>query len=633
MKYPPEFLDEIKARLPASQVIGQRVKLKKQGREWRGLSPFNAEKTPSFYVNDQKQFYHDFSSGKSGDVFTFLMEVEGLSFPEAVEKLAGEAGLDLPRQDAQSVAREKARASLHEVLAMAADLFERNLNEPLGARARGYLADRRVDAGAQRAFKLGFAAADKFGLREALAAKGVDVHQMIDAGLLIHGDDVAVPYDRFQNRVMFPIHDRSGRVVAFGGRAMDAGAKAKYLNSPETELFHKGALLFNHHRARKPAHDKGELIAVEGYVDVIAMTGAGFPNTVAPLGTALTAEQCALLWSMCETPTLCFDGDKAGRKAAFRAVETALPLIGPGKSFRFALLPEGQDPDDLAKSGGGEAIAAVLAEARPFADLLFLRETDEQNFDTPEARAALERRLRDLVGVIGDETLRRHYAQDITQRLTQLFGGPAPKRGDSRGFGPPARRWGRFDPGPRYGVANTPLPPMRRAERAREPQREIFILAGLMNHPRLIDAWADEIAALEFSSAALTAFRSRLLEAVVACEPDPQSLGESLAASGLGPERARILEAARRMPSAWSIAESAPLADVETVLRQSLALQRKSGALHRELNSAASALESDPSERNLARLLDIKASLADLGDAEAAVEGFGLASGRELPPL
>ncbi len=335
---------------------------------------------------------------------------------------------------------------------------------------------------------------------------------------------------------------------------------------------------------------------------------------------------------MCETPTLCFDGDKAGRKAAFRAIETALPLIGPGKSFRFALLPEGQDPDDLAKSGGGEAIEAVLAEARPFADMLFLRETDEQTFDTPEARAALERRLRELVGAIGDETLRRHYAQDIAQRLAQLFGGPPPKR-DARGFGGPARRWGRFDPGPRFGVANTPLPPVRRAERAREPQREIFILAGLMNHPRLIDAWADEIAALEFSSSALTAFRSRLLEAAVGCEPDPQSLSESLAVSGLGPERARILEAARRMPSAWSIAESAPLADVETVLRQSLALQRKSGALHRELKSVASALKSDPSERNLARLLDIKASLADLGDAEAAVEGFGLASGRELPPL
>jgi DNA primase len=631
MKFTPEFLDEIKARLPASQIIGQRVKLKKQGREWRGLSPFNAEKTPSFYVNDQKQFYHDFSSGRSGDIFTFLVEVEGLSFPEAVERLAREAGLDLPRPDAQSAAREKARASLHEVMGMAADLYERNLNEAQGARARGYLADRRIDAGTQRAFKLGFAAGEKFALREALAARGVDVQQMIEAGLLVHGDGIAVPYDRFQNRVMFPIHDRGGKVVAFGGRAMEPGAKAKYLNSPETELFHKGALLFNHHRARKSAHDRGELVAVEGYVDVIAMTQAGFPHTVAPLGTALTAEQCALMWTMCETPTLCFDGDKAGRKAAFRAIETALPLIGPGRSFRFALLPEGQDPDDLAKSGGAEAIAAVLDAARPFAEMLFLRETEEQVFDTPEARARLERRLRDLVGAIGDETLRKHYAQDLQARLTALFGGPAEKRAFDRGA--PARRFGRFDPGPRTGVASLPLPPVRQPERAREPQRELFILAGLMNHPRLIDAWADEIAALEFSSAALAAFRSRLLEAALAGEPEPQALSDALAAAGLAEERARILAAARRMPSAWSIAQDAPPADVETVLRQSLALQRKSGALHRELKSAASALETDPSERNLARLLDIKASLSDLGDAEAAVEGFGLASGRNLPPL
>ncbi len=633
MKFPPEFLDEIKARLPASQVIGQRVKLKRQGREWRGLSPFNAEKTPSFYVNDQKQFFHDFSSGRSGDVFTFLMEVEGLSFPEAVEKLANEAGLDMPRQDAQSVAREKVRASLHEVLAFAAEWFERNLNEPQGARACGYLADRRIDAATQRAFRLGFAPAEKFGLREALAAKGVDVEQMIDAGLLVHGEGIAVPYDRFQNRVMFPIHDRSGKVVAFGGRAMEPGAKAKYLNSPETELFHKGALLFNHHRARKAAHDKGELIAVEGYVDVIAMTQAGFPHTVAPLGTALTSDQCALLWTMCETPTLCFDGDKAGRKAAFRAIETALPLIGPGKSFRFALLPDGQDPDDLAKTGGAEAIAAVLAKSRPFADMLFLRETDEQVFDTPEARAGLERRLRELTGAIGDESLRRHYGQDMAERMRGLFG--APSREPRRPYAPQPRGQGRgrFETGPRTGLAGVPMPQGRLGERRRDPQRELFILAGLLNHPRLIDDWADEIAALEFSSHELSAFRSRLLDIALAVDPRAETLGEALSVAGLGEERARILSAAQRMPNAWSVAADAPLSDVETVLRQSMALQRKSGALHRELNSAASALESDPSERNLARLLDIKASLADLGDAEAAVEGFGSASGRELPPL
>ncbi len=372
-----------------------------------------------------------------------------------------------------------------------------------------------------------------------------------------------------------------------------------------------------------------EIIAVEGYVDVIAMTQAGFPHTVAPLGTALTAEQCALLWTLAETPTLCFDGDKAGRKAAYRALETALPLIGPGKSFRFALLPEGQDPDDLAKTGGSEAIAAVLAEAKPFAEMLFLRETEGQLFDTPESRAGLERRLRDLTGAIADETLRRHYAQDMTERLRNLFGG-APARAERRPYTPRPR----FDPNaPRFGVARVPLPPMRLAERRPEPQREIFILAGLINHPRLIDAWAEDVAALEFSSPALAAFRSRLLEVAAAADPEAGALAEALALAGLGPERERILGLARRMPGGWCIAQTAQPVDVDTGLRQSMALQRKSGALHRELKSAASALESDPSERNLARLLDIKASLADLGDAEAAVDGFGAASGRGLTPL
>ena len=430
MKFSAAFLDEIRARVPVSQVVGARVKLRKQGREWAGLSPFNAERTPSFFVNDQKGFYKDFSSGKHGDVFTFLIETEGLSFPEAVERLAGMAGLPMPARSKESEEREQKRASLNEVVALAAQIFESTLHEPVGAKARGYLADRRIDPATQRQFALGYAAPDRFALRDALAGRGVDAERMIETGLLIHGEGIAVPYDQFRDRVMFPIHDRSGRVVAFGGRALEPGAKAKYLNSPETELFHKGSLLFNHHRARKAAHERGEVIVVEGYVDAIAMTQVGFPQTVAPLGTALTPDQCALLWSMASEPILCFDGDKAGQKAAFRAIDTALPLIGAGKSLRFAMLPEGQDPDDLARSSGAEAIGEVLRRAQPLAEMLFLRETEGQRFDTPEKRAGLERRLRELVGSIGEETLRRHYGADMAQRLAALFGstGPAPAR-------------------------------------------------------------------------------------------------------------------------------------------------------------------------------------------------------------
>ena len=404
MKFPPEFLDEIRARLPVSEVAGTRVKLRKEGREWRGLSPFSAEKTPSFFVNDQKGFFHDFSSGKHGDAFAFLMETEGLTFPEAVERLAGMAGLPMPRLSPAEAVQDKKRASLIDVMAMAARLFEANLQQPIGAKARGYLADRGLGAPVQQRFGLGYASPERFALRDALAAQGVGAEAMIDAGLLVHGEDIAVPYDRFRDRVMFPIHDRAGRVIAFGGRAMEAGAKAKYLNSPETALFHKGALLFNHHRARKAAHDSGAIIVVEGYIDAIAVSEAGFPNVVAPLGTALTPDQCALLWAMASEPILCFDGDGAGRRAAFRAIETALPLIGAGKSLRFALLPEGQDPDDLIRLSGPAAMAEHLKDARPLADMLFMRETDGERFDTPEQRAALERRLGEAVGKIADET-------------------------------------------------------------------------------------------------------------------------------------------------------------------------------------------------------------------------------------
>ena len=635
MKFSPEFLDEIRARLPTSEVVGARVKLKKQGREWRGLSPFNAERTPSFFVNDQKGFYHDFSSGRSGDIFTFLVETEGLSFPEAVERLAGMAGVPMPQATPESAAREKQRASLHEVLDLAARIFQQTLHDPAGAKARGYLADRRIDPAAQREFALGFAAAERFALRDALAAKGVEASQMIAAGLLVHGEDIAVPYDRFQNRVMFPIHDRGGRVIAFGGRALDPGARAKYLNSPETELFHKGSLLFNHHRARKPALDRGEIVVVEGYVDVIAMTQAGFPQTVAPLGTALTADQCARLWTLAPEPIVCFDGDAAGRKAAFRAIELALPLIGAGKSLRFALLPEGQDPDDLARSGGREAIAEVIARAQPFAEMLFQRETEGQTFDTPEKRAGLERRLRELTAAITDETLRKHYSADMARRLGLLFG-PSAARGPQAPARdrPRSRRGAVFDPGPRLGIASTPLPAPRLAVRKpRDPPREIAILAILIGHPRLLEGNWEDVADLEFASPALAAFRTRLFGLAPESYASAEALAAALTEAGGAGERERILSAAAKMPIWWCLRSEAEPSAAEHVLRQTLALQRKSGALHKEVQLAEAALAADPTEQNFARLKDIKSGLADLANAEAAIEGFGEFLGGSPPPV
>ena len=509
-------------------------------------------------------------------------------------------------------------------MALAADIFARWLNEPIGAKARGYFADRGLDAATQRAFGLGYSAPEKYALRDALAAKGVDASQMIEAGLLVHGEGIAVPYDRFQNRVMFPIHDRGGKVVAFGGRALDPGAKAKYLNSPETELFHKGSLLYNQHRARKPAGDKGRVIAVEGYVDVISMVKTGFPETVAPLGTALTADQCALLWTMSEEPILCFDGDKAGRKAAHRALDTALPLIGPGKSLKFALLPEGQDPDDLARSGGAEAIDEVIGSARPFADMLFQRETEAQAFDTPEKRAGLERRLRELAAGIGDETLRRHYAADLAKRARALFGfdEPRPRRTPYRAREARSGRARGFDAGPRTGVAAQPMPrPGFRPSPKREPPREIVILAALIGHPGLVDPFFEEMATLEFASPALGELRGRILDVAPESMASAEAFAEALRQAGHGDEVRHVLDAAARAARLVVPAPQAEISDVETVLRQCLALQRRAGTLHRELRSAEAALAQDPSEQNFARLLDIKARFRGLGERRGSGRG------------
>jgi len=307
---------------------------------------------------------------------------------------------------ATPAAREERRKTLNDSVELAAKFFENTLASRAGAKARGYLADRGLDPATQLKFRLGYAPPERFALKEYLGKAGIVAEDMIAAGLLVASDDIPLPYDRFRDRVMFPIADLRGRVIAFGGRALEKDAQAKYLNSPETPLFHKGDNLYNHQTARKATHDGSALIVVEGYVDVIAMVTAGFPGSVAPLGTALTENQLALLWKMADEPILCFDGDRAGQKAAYRAADLALPALLPGKSLRFALLPEGQDPDDLARSGGRVAIEEVISAARPLVDMLWSREIEGGSFATPERRAALEARIGELSKGIRDEVVR-----------------------------------------------------------------------------------------------------------------------------------------------------------------------------------------------------------------------------------
>ena len=426
MRFSPAFLDEIRDRVPISSVIGSRVtwdrrKTNASRGDWWACCPFHGEKSPSFHCEDRKARYHCFGCGVTGDHFSFLTELEGMSFPEAVEKIADMAGVPMPARDAREEKRERERASLHEVMELATSFFEERLQSADGARARAYLRERGLTPATQKAFRLGFAPESRNALKEHLAGKSVSKEQIEACGLVRHGDDIPVSYDYFRDRIMFPIPDSRGRIIAFGGRAMAADALAKYMNSPETELFRKGNVLYNFARARKSLPNGGSVIQVEGYMDVIALAQAGFENAVAPLGTALTENQLELLWRMSPEPILCFDGDKAGLKAAWRAADLALPAIQPGRSVRFALMPEGQDPDDLVKAEGADGFRRVLADARPLADLIWMRETAGGVFDTPERRAELEKTLRELTGRIRDESVRFHYQQEMRERVRQAL--------------------------------------------------------------------------------------------------------------------------------------------------------------------------------------------------------------------
>ena len=622
VRYPPQILEEIRTRLPVSAVVGKRVRLKKAGREWKGLSPFNAEKTPSFYVNDQKQFYHCFSSGKHGDIFTFLMETEGLSFPEAVERLAAEAGVPLPKMTREDRAEEVKRRSLYDVMEMAAEFFEGSLQGRFGAKARDYLAGRQLSRETQARFRIGYAPPERYALRDYLAEKGISIEMMEEAGLLVSGEDIKIPYDRFRDRVMFPICDVRGRVIAFGGRAMSADVPAKYLNSPDTPLFNKGRLLYNHHLARQAAHDKGTVIAVEGYVDVISLSVAGFPHAVAPLGTALTEDQLTLLWRMADEPILCFDGDKAGQRAAYRALDLALPNLSPGKSLRFALLPEGQDPDDLARSGGAAAVERVLSSARPLVDILWAREMEAGPLDTPERRAALERRLRESLALIRDETLKRYYREEVESRISALNPDSRQGRFNRQGGGARRDRRGASHTLPSARLSVSPLlarSPLFTGGSAESP-REAVILCTFLSHPELLQNHAETLAGLELEGRSSQMLRNLLLDGAASGEPaDISVMRARLERAGVAPLAERLVSLVRP-GDRWMLDPHADLLRLEDALRQAITLHRRARTLHSELRAAERALAEEDNEANLAWLREVQNQLSSVEGAEADLD-------------
>ncbi|MDR6624120.1 DNA primase [Caulobacter segnis] len=425
MRFDDRFLEELKSRLRPSDVVGKTVKLRRQGREYAGLSPFTKEKSPSFFVNDEKGFYHCFSSGKHGDIISFLQETERLTFAEAVERLAAEAGMSLPEVDPRAAREEQKRSSLGDWMELAAAWFESELRRPVGQAARAYLEKRGLPEKEWSRFRIGFAPNNRTGLKDYLIAKGAKPGDLVDAGVLISPEDGGQPYDRFRDRIIFPIADSRGKVVSFGGRAMDPAARAKYLNGPETSLFHKGRVLYGLFEARKILHasqsagEKPPMVVVEGYMDVIACQRAGIP-AVAAMGTALTEEQMEGLWRLHPTPTLCFDGDKAGRRAADRAIDRALPLLKPGRSFLFSMPVGGKDPDDVLREQGPAALKAQIADTKPFVEALFEREKELEPFDTPEQRTNLKVRLRTLAATIADKDLAHAYKEELLDRLDEM---------------------------------------------------------------------------------------------------------------------------------------------------------------------------------------------------------------------
>ncbi|MBY0559303.1 DNA primase [Hyphomicrobium sp.] len=630
MRFSPNLLDEIRSRLLVSQVVGRKVVLKKSGREFRGLSPFKAEKSPSFFVNDQKGFYHCFASGEHGDIFTFLMKTEGLEFPEAVERLAAEAGVPMPKAAERNVEQEDQRERLYRLLEASAAFFEASLRAGIGSEARGYLERRGLAQETIQTFRLGFAPNSRSALSAHLKGKGFSAADMATAGMLISGDDIPEPYDRFRNRVIFPILDLKGRVIAFGGRALDKEAPAKYLNSPETPLFHKGHILFNAARARTAAHDKNRVIAVEGYMDVVALAEAGFVESVAPLGTALTEDQLKLLWRFAPEPLLCFDGDGAGRKAADRAVEIALPLVKPGFSVAFAFLPDGLDPDDLIRQRGAGAMTEVLEKTRPLIDVLWDREVKAQPIGTPEQRAALEARLKALTESIQDATVRSYYSRELRDRLYQLgrerfsaqargAGGPSVQASYARPVAAPDWRGReryrlsgpekRFPKKPAYPGAMTASPELVSHFQSILP-REALILKTLINHPWLIDEHSEAVAVIEFASPAISALRDEIL-AVHARQNslDSATLRTQLSKSGV----AKVVDLVARTITHKSDRFAEPDAsatDVEAAWHHILALQQRQAELGLALKNAEEAWYRDCTEDAENRLLDIKRQIA-----------------------
>ena len=608
MAFPPGFLDELRARLSLSDIVGRKVALKRRsGAEYAGLCPFHNEKTPSFTVNDKKGFFYCFGCHEKGSAIDFVMKTEGLSFPETVEKLAREVNLPVPVATPAERERADRASTLQQVVEMAAQWFQKQLRLPVGRQGLDYLRGRGLSDATIDDFRLGFAPDSRDGVIAALKRENVPIEKIVEAGLAIQPEDRREPYDRFRGRVMFVINDRRGRAIAFGGRVMGTG-EPKYLNSPETPLFHKGANLYCLDRARQAVTKDQPVIVAEGYMDVIALHGAGFTGAVAPLGTALTEGQLGELWKLADEPYLCFDGDNAGRRAMSRAAERALPLLRPGKSLRFLALPAGEDPDSLIRTRGPDAVQRTLDLARPLSDVVWDLEIEGKPADTPERRASLQQSVEQRVAEIADPVVRDYYRNEMRNRLNRMRRPEAPAWQPGK-FRKPVRRPG--DPEPAPFAAGSAA---RRSNQDLDASRQEWgLLGALIERPALLHILAEDLASLPITSPDLSRLRSGLLDALslVPSGVDPAAddaagdpsleaelIGQHLQRMGLGQlaasARAKAREAFRDDPT-----------EADGWVGQWRRAARHTSHLRtdpEELKRAEEALAEDMSEENLRRL-------------------------------
>ncbi|MBM3514857.1 MAG: DNA primase [Alphaproteobacteria bacterium] len=595
-----DIVNEIKARLSVSAVIGRRVKLQRRGREWVGLSPFSNEKTPSFTVNDEKGFYHCFSTGQSGDIFTFLMKTQNLSFPEALEQLAEDAGVELPKESPEAAAAATRNTKLREAVEAACAFFERTLQSAEGKNALAYLVGRGLSDDTIKRFRLGYAPNGNK-LKAELLKKGYPEDVLLEARLIMESKEGRESFDFFRDRVMFPITDVRGRPIAFGGRVMGDG-EPKYLNSPDTPLFAKGRILYGHALAKSSAIDRRQIIVCEGYMDVIALAQAGFANAVAPLGTALTESQLDLLWKMVPEPILCFDGDKAGQRAAGRAAGVALRNLRPGFSLQFALLTAGKDPDELIRRSGAAAMEAVLTDVLPLSEVVWRDLMALHPTDTPERRAGFEKAAYELASAIQDAAVRDQYRALFKSRIFEL-------RGTSRAD----RKGGRTPPN-RGRASSQPSPSKRRLDPAfGTGAQERVLLAVLINHPGALGHIEDRLGALKMADSRLDSLRqSALMHLAQQPDIDSQSLRAHLTGVGFARELDSVL-GPETITHARFARPDAELNDA-TAGWDDTFKWRQRAILQQEFDRALAALEADPSDATLAAFQAAQQQLARLGD-------------------